>query len=306
MGTSALKNEAALALKQLWEERYQTALADLQQQLRREGDYYRTEDYLLREEDIEVFSRHAAYEDLKDHFTGAYVRQHDLPTDFANQFRESVTREYHAFRYRRFVEILEKGALSYRVVSNPHLTTADRVAFTDALSQAVDEWNAYLQFSFVEVTGPSDLVVTFAEFDADYTEKYTLGAGTTCMAADTVARYANATLLFAPDGVNKIVVYPAFFDLNNKFNRTGILRHELGHILGLLHTCHLRDAPSAVGCGLYRPDNGKAYFASTDQPYSDRSVMKNPTECCYFKDFDLLIDPIYDGAFIYQQLSPGF
>lgn len=69
-----------------------------------------------------------------------------------------------------------------------------------------------------------------------------------------------------PPDRRRVLIDPSFYPLNLRFNKTGVLRHELGHVLGFRHE-HIRPgAPPAC------PDED-VYGAFSLTDYDPRSVM---------------------------------
>ena len=300
---SIFDGQAGAQLTRVWNETYAEVSAGIDQQLETKGEYAAYQDYLLRDQDVALIKKHTAYQVLAERLTPEFLDASYFPARFSERFADAIEAEDHAVAFRRSIYLHDKGNITYSIQYSDLLSNGDKETFAAALKSAVDDWNTYLPIRFKAARSKeSDFTITFEGFGDNYSTDHSLQPGEKCTHLDSV-NYAYATVFFDLDNSNRIEIFPPFFDPHNKFNRAGIMRHELGHILGLLHTCHNPDAPREINCGIYQSETGAPFLGYSGQPYSRNSVMKDITECCTYGDFELAIDPEYDGDYVYGLFS---
>ena len=97
---------------------------------------------------------------------------------------------------------------------------------------------------------------------------------------DNNASFALSQLGRGLDGkARRITIYKSFF--NSGFSKIGILRHEMGHILGFRHTCYLLPPNHELHCPLDRNLTHNPIF----NVYDSTSDMKSFGGACAYSDF---------------------
>jgi hypothetical protein len=149
--------------------------------------------------------------------------------------------------------------LSYRVVRATFSSAGRYDQVVDAMSQATNAWTDTAGVAFQHLAnldndggvGPGGAVFAVREINAN---------GSFIAAA-----------FFPNDPINRrrILIDPSFFSTTLSFDRVGVLRHELGHVLGFRHE-HIRsNAPPAcpdeplfdtANLTLYDPQSVMHYF----------------------------------------------
>lgn len=107
---------------------------------------------------------------------------------------------------------------------------------------------------------------------------------------ESKATLATASIGPGADGeVRDITIFPAF-GKDKKFNKQGIIRHELGHILGLVHTCHDEGVIEKLRCPqeIFGP-NVNDIRKNRTETYDFNSVMKSLSEACEYGDTNFAI-----------------
>ncbi len=147
-------------------------------------------------------------------------------------------------------------ALTYRVDKASFPTTAQYQAVVNGMLAATADWEAicgvdfkhHAQWDDVRPAGPIQPLFTVTHFDA---------GGEFIAAA------------FFPDdrpARRVVLIDPSYFSPNLSFDQVGVLRHELGHVLGFRHE-HIRSG-APPNC----PDESTANTFDLT-PYDPRSVM---------------------------------
>jgi hypothetical protein len=144
--------------------------------------------------------------------------------------------------------------MTYHVQANtfPNIGAADAAGknFADAAA----EWQGACPecaISFVEL---SQAEVSSGNVRPTFVVKYENVAG---------GPIARAFFPSSPNDDRQVVVFPSYFDPAMEFDRVGVMKHEIGHILGYRHE-HIRNIP---GCST----EGNNYKPLT--PYTPNSVM---------------------------------
>ncbi len=302
-GPSIFGTPAEDAMRTLWNSVYTEVSESFERQLDQQSYFLAYKDYLIRRKEVDLFKKNIAYSILLDTLNANQVTQFNVGKEFISRLRQSIDYEDHTFRYIRFGDIRRLKSITYGVQYYNLTSSTDSILLSTAVSNAINDWNEYLLIPFEEIQGDNyHLVIYVDEDDSDISTSNSDANINICAEGDK-KNYANATVVFNKDEINQIQIFPSFFDPNNKFDRAGILRHELGHILGLLHTCHNLEAPGDIECGGFNPDDG-VYDIMTGHHYNSESVMKSLDECCFYNDFALKIHPRYDGEYIYKALAP--
>jgi hypothetical protein len=146
--------------------------------------------------------------------------------------------------------------LSYRIVRETFTEIAQYQAVVDGMEAATQAWEAVCGVNF-EHRADLDNVPGVGSAGALFTVRF-LDAGGAFIAA---AFFPND-----PVSRRRIVIDPSFFNPDLLFNSIGVLRHELGHVLGCRHE-HIRSGAPAVCPD--EPDFG--VFPLTE--YDPKSVM---------------------------------
>jgi hypothetical protein len=137
--------------------------------------------------------------------------------------------------------------LTYYVQAGSFPSSAAARTARDNFRKAADEWEAVCPecgISFAEA----------AQSDATFVVAYANVAG---------GPIARAFFPSSPVDDRQVLIFPGYFDQAMGFDPVGVLRHEIGHILGYRHE-HIRNIP-----GCYT--EGSSYKPLT--PYTPNSVM---------------------------------
>lgn len=146
--------------------------------------------------------------------------------------------------------------LSYRVVRATFTSASRYDQVVDAMRQATDDWVGTIGIAFQHL--------------ADLDDDGGVGPGGAVFAVRGINANGSfiAAAFFPNDPINRrrILIDPSFFSPTLSFDRVGVLRHELGHVLGFRHE-HIRsNAPPAC------PD--EPLFDTADlTAYDPQSVM---------------------------------
>lgn len=147
-------------------------------------------------------------------------------------------------------------SLSYRVVQHTFTSLERYTNVVDAMQQATQAWQNTCGVKF--------------EHRSDLDTAGGIGPAEALFAVREIDAFGHfiAAAFFPNDPANRrrILIDPSFFAPTLTFNRTGVLRHELGHVLGFRHE-HIRsNAPPAC------PDEPLFDTANLTQ-YDPQSVM---------------------------------
>lgn len=146
--------------------------------------------------------------------------------------------------------------------------TLEKASFTDAQRATVVQALADASREWVEACQPCDLTITHVA-DADWDE-VTFVVRAREMAATALAFFPND-----PPDMRQLLISPAFFAADQTFDRIGVMRHELGHILGYRHE-HVRSASLACLIATSKLDRASWLPIPGFEAIDIRSVMHYP------------------------------
>jgi hypothetical protein len=146
--------------------------------------------------------------------------------------------------------------LTYCVWHQTFQTDAEYEATVDGMTEATSNWESICGIRFEHLRGKDkDANLTFG--DVDFPVLRQLGGGSTI-----------AMAFFPDDPLRERIVwvFDGYFDPGSSFDPAGVLRHELGHVLGFRHE-HIRpEAPD-----LFNPESTAHTVEITE--YDPKSVM---------------------------------
>ena len=149
--------------------------------------------------------------------------------------------------------------LSYAVVKNSFGNNAWYETAVDAMHQATASWESICGVEFEHLAALDTGITAGAESPAFLVGRVNAGG-------DFIAA------AFFPDDPpvrRRVVIDPSFFAANLNYDRVGVLRHELGHVLGFRHEHILSGAPAIcpnedvehiLPLGVYDPKSVMHYF----------------------------------------------
>jgi hypothetical protein len=169
-----------------------------------------------------------------------------------------------------FLVSTDKRRLSYKVERNSFSSTQD-YEFTRAnFRKAADDWIAACPecgISFSESTDPSAFVIRYEK-----------------VASGPIAQ------AFFPSSVDRTLrIFPSYFQSGMEFDSVGVLRHEIGHILGYRHE-HIQNIPGCFAEGTdwkpitpYTPNSVMHYFCGGKGSFdlALRDADKRGHRCLY-------------------------
>ena len=138
----------------------------------------------------------------------------------------------------RIVRWRKGKVLTYSVRRNSFVNDAQYSLAVDTLRAACADWEAVCGVNFRHLVELDQVGATGM-------------VGTEQPVFDVVGVAARSRLIasaFFPDWLparRHVYIYPTFFDADLYYDRTGVLRHELGHVLGFRHE-HIRPGVSPL------------------------------------------------------------
>ena len=218
-----------------------------------EEEFYRVEgDMLLDEDQLEIYAlqREALEKERALRKERTDLGAGDLAPQEGRSSLVAVTSNGKIVRWKPGM------VLSYCVLRNTFSTPADYDLVVTNMKQATWAWESTCGIKFEHRS----------ELDESPTTK-PQGVLFTVRAIDAQGQFI-AAAFFPTDPVNRrrVLIDPSYFDPNLGFDKVGVLRHELGHVLGWRHE-HIRsEAPSSC------PDEDTANTMDLTQ-YDPQSVM---------------------------------
>jgi hypothetical protein len=181
------------------------------------------------------------------------------------------------FSFQEIANFWQSESIRYSI-SNSNLSEYEYKELNSAFLEASRHWAFYTALNFEQSDDANEInleIVYVNGLDFSHAECSML-----------TGEYARTESGSGKGKIRRILIFPQFFS-PHPFSRAGILRHEIGHLLGFRHTCLHPKAPKNLKCS----ETNQSVLLTTlaSLPYDSTSVMKGPNEACYFNDYELLI-----------------